>query len=151
MLVAAVTMAVAVVAACTDGTVYHSYRHVRPAGWEKSDTLCFSVPRVKRGGRYSETVGLRTNGAFPFMSITLMVEQVVVPGNKVKTGMIKCELTDRNGNVKGYGVSSYQYEFKLADVNLNPGDSLNIRIWHNMKRETLSGISDVGVKIMNNL
>lgn len=151
LLAAVVVTVVVAVAACTGSTVFHSYRNIQPAGWEKSDTLCFAVPRARQAGKYSETVGIRTNSAFPFMSITLVVEQVVLPGNKIKTDVIKCELTDRNGNVKGDGVGLYQYEFKLTDIYLNRGDSLNIRIRHDMKREILSGISDVGVKIMNNL
>ena len=91
---------------------------------------------------------MRTTGAFPFTGVTLVVGQRSVPRNIVRSDVLKCTLTDRNGNAKGKGVSLYQYEFDLCDVDLNRGDSLNICIRHDMKREVLSGISDVGVKIV---
>lgn len=134
-------------AACTGGTVYHDYMHTQQAGWEKTDTLVFAVPPVGASGKYREVVCMRTTGDFPFKSVTLVVEQRILPRNITRTDILKCTLTDKNGNVEGNGVSMYQYEFELRDIQLDRGDSLDIRIRHDMKRETLSGISDVGVKI----
>jgi hypothetical protein len=38
-----------------------------------------------------------------------------------------------------------QQEFPLPDISLNEGDSLSVTIHHIMSRETLTGISDVGL------
>lgn len=145
---AAAIVSLVAMTACAADTVYYDYRHTLKAGWDKGDTLVFSVSPVRTAGRYHEVVCLRTTGAFPFTGVTLVVGQRSVPRNIVRSDVLKCTLTDRNGNVKGKGVSLYQYEFDLCDVDLNRGDSLNICIRHDMKREVLSGISDVGVKIV---
>lgn len=145
---AVVIVSFAAMTACTAGTVYYDYRHTVQTGWDKGDTLVFSVPRVATAGKYREVVCMRTTGAFPFTGVTLVVEQQSVLRNIVRSDVLKCTLTDEKGNVKGKGVSLYQYEFDLCDIDLNGGDSLNIRIRHDMKREVLSGISDIGVKIV---
>ena len=44
-------------------------------------------------------------------------------------------------------MSVYQFAFPVADVDLNEGDSVQIRIRHDMKREILPGIADVGIKL----
>jgi len=144
----AVVAAIYAAQACSTDTVYCAYRHAQPAGWGRSDTLVFAVPRVKEAGIYRETVGIRTTGLFPFTGVTLVAEQTIMPGNRVRTDVLKCRLADRNGTPGGYGVSLFQYEFELAEIELHTGDSVNIRIRHDMKREILSGISDVGVKIV---
>lgn len=143
----AVVVSLVAMTACATDTVYCDYLHVRQSGWDKNDTLVFSVPRAVSSGRYSETVCMRTTGKFPFTGVTVVVEQQSVPAHIVRKDVLKCVLTDNDGNVKGDGVSLYQYEFELGDIDLNRGDSLNIRVRHDMKREVLSGISDVGVKI----
>jgi gliding motility-associated lipoprotein GldH len=49
------------------------------------------------------------------------------------------------GNTRGQGINYYQYNFHIADVALIEGDSLRISIRHDMKREILPGISDIGI------
>jgi gliding motility-associated lipoprotein GldH len=66
----------------------------------------------------------------------------------VKRDTLNCSLIERDGRVKGKGVSFYQYNFHLNDLDLRAGDSLSINIRHNMKREILPGIADVGIKLI---
>lgn len=140
-------MAATVVASCTTNTVYDSYAHTPLAGWEKNDTLTFEIKPLVAGGEYSEHIGLRMTNAFPFTSISLIVEQHIYPRDKVLTDTIKCAITDQRGNFLGDGVSSYQYMFPLKEITLSRGDSVHVSIRHNMKREILPGVSDVGLKI----
>lgn len=132
---------------CSTDTVYYTYAHTPLSGWEKNDTLTFRVPRLAADGVYSQQLGLRMTNAFPFTSISLIVEQTVLPRGKVLTDTVKCAITDARGNFLGDGVSSYQYLFPVREVSLRRGDSLSVRIRHNMKREILPGVSDIGLKI----
>lgn len=132
---------------CDNGVVYDTYNHTQIEGWEKNDTLVFDVPRLVSSGRYRMEVGLRTNGTFPFTGLSVVVEQTVIPGYKTFTDTLRCRLTDEKGNVLGRGVSCFQYNFILSDVDLAKGDSLHVRVRHIMKREILPGISDVGLKV----
>ncbi len=142
-----VCMTAMIVASCTTNTVYDSYSHTPLSGWEKNDTLTFNVRPFSESGTFNETVGIRMTTAFPFTSISLIVEQHIMPHEKVLTDTIKCPITDTRGNFLGSGINSYQYEFPLRNINLHKGDSIHISIRHNMKREILPGVSDIGLKI----
>ncbi|MBP7359673.1 MAG: gliding motility lipoprotein GldH, partial [Prevotella sp.] len=45
------------------------------------------------------------------------------------------------------GISYYQYNFNISHIELHKGDSIHVCIRHNMKREILPGISDVGFSL----
>ena len=134
-------------ASCNRKTVYSHYEHTPLVGWEKNDYLSFSLPPFNQGGTYREEVGLRINGAYPFMGLTLIVEQQVFPSGMTRTDTLWCKLIDADGTIQGEGISYYQYSFHLCDMPLHKGDSLHVQLHHNMKREILPGISDVGLTL----
>ncbi len=146
-----ITIALLTVAAtlvsCNRKTVYDRYGHTPITGWEKNDTLSFYVSPMAEGGNYAEELGLRINGAYPFMDLCLVVEQRILPGNLTLRDTVNCQLADNNGQMKGHGISFYQYNIPITELKLSKGDSLQVFIRHNMKREILPGISDVGVKL----
>ena len=145
--IVSVVMTAAVAVSCATDTVYYSYAHTPVAGWELNDTLTFNIPGMAASGTYSQQVGLRMTSAFPFTSISLIVEQRIMPRGKVLTDTIKCPITDIRGNFLGDGISSFQYMFPLREVTLNKKDSIHVSIRHNMKREILPGVSDIGLKM----
>lgn len=136
-----------ILAACSTNTVYDSYEHAPVSGWEKNDTLVFDVPRMTAAGNYRQQIGLRMTGTYPFTSISLIVEQKVIPSGRVLTDTLKCQVTDERGNFLGQGISAYQYSFDLKELTLNSGDSLHVTVRHNMKREILPGVSDIGLEM----
>lgn len=142
-----------ILSSCNEDIVFDQYAHTPVAGWEKNDTLSFEVPPLWDSGYYQEQVGLRITGGYPFMGLTIIVQQTIYP-NKVtkkgkieKTDTIQCDLIDRNGVTKGQGISYYQYTFPVNIYHLNANDSVHVAIRHDMKREILPGISDIGFKI----
>ena len=145
--IVSVVMTAAVAVSCATDTVYYSYAHTPVAGWEKNDALTFNIPGMAAPGTYGQQVGLRMTSAFPFTSISLIVEQRIMPRGKVLTDTIKCPITDIRGNFLGDGISSFQYMFPLREVTLNKKDSIHVSIRHNMKREILPGVSDIGLKM----
>lgn len=139
---------------CTGGVVYDHYNHTPVSGWDKADTLIYNVPRLVRQSRYVTTVGLRINGSYPFQNLTLIVDQTVfhkTGGAKLKaenfSDTLNCPLFDRKGAVKGHGISYYQYRFRVSERQLEEGDSLHITVRHNMRREVMPGIADVGISL----
>ena len=129
-----------IISSCTRKTVYH--HHVAP---------------MKKSAVLREEVGLRINSLYPFMGLSLIVQQTtlhrqeekgnVMRNHITRTDTLNCNLIDQRGNTKGKGINFYQYDFHLTDLSLNDGDSLCIAIHHNMKREILPGIVDVGIKL----
>lgn len=144
--IAILTVATALLS-CNRKTVYDRYEPTPLAGWEKNDTLSFYISPVDEGGVYKEEVGLRINGTYPFTGLCLIVEQTVLPISVTRSDTLNCRLISDNGKVKGRGVSCYQYKFHLTNITLCKGDSMHIRVRHNMKREILPGISDVGIRL----
>ena len=134
-------------ASCNRKTIYSHYEHTPLDGWEKNDTLVFSVPPVKYDGVYREMIGLRTSSAYPFMGLTLVVEQEVWPSGLTRSDTLWCRLVDSDGNIQGEGISNFQYNFQLLNLRLNSSDSLRVTVRHNMKREILPGISDIGLTL----
>lgn len=133
------------VVSCNRKAVYSHYRHTPINGWEKNDTLTFDVRPLTEDAALREEVGLRINDAYPFMGLCLIVEQTVFPSCSRRTDTLNCSLIDPSGNVKGRGISYYQYNFHLTSQQLYAGDSLHICVRHNMKREILPGIADIGI------
>ena len=56
-------------------------------------------------------------------------------------------LTNELGEAQGNGISNYEYVLPLPQLHLQPGDQGRIRIYHLMRRPTLSGITNVGLEI----
>ena len=146
-LTAVTAVATVLLSSCDMSMVYYHYDHTPVYGWEKNDTLRYDVDPIERAGEYYTELGLRTNGSYPFTTLYLIVEQTVLPSHRVTTDTIACQLTNKDGRPNGQGVSYYQYTMPVGTQTLVPGDSLHITIRHNMKRDILPGISDVGLMI----
>ena len=138
---------VVALAACNRKTVYAHYEHTPMTGWDKSDTLAFDVPTIKAGGAYKEDIGLRLVNTYPFQGLSLVIKQTILPSGYTHSDTVFYNLFDRKGNTKGPGVSFYQYQFHFNTLQLREGDSLHICVKHNMKREIMPGIADVGIRI----
>mgnify|MGYP004580451267 CR=1 FL=1 len=138
---------------CKESLVYDQFAHTPIAGWEKNDTLSFEIPPLTSAGYYQEQLGMRITGAYPFMGLTLIVEQTIYPDKHKKSekiekvDTIQCDLIDKNGITKGQGISYYQYNFPINVYRMNEGDSIHVTIRHDMKREILPGVSDLGLKL----
>lgn len=137
----------AVLTACDEVIVYSHYEHTHLTGWERNDTILFCIPSMSQPGRFDETLGVRINDTYPFTSISLIVEQRVYPGYRSRRDTIKCTLADENGIFRGPGVDLHQNTFQLGHIDLKRGDSLTVKVRHVMKRETLPGISDIGITL----
>ncbi|MBQ7419403.1 MAG: gliding motility lipoprotein GldH [Prevotella sp.] len=130
---------------CNSRTFYNRYQHVPITGWEKNDAVTFGIPPIRQDGNYQETIGLRINGTYPFMGLTLIVDHTIYPSLETHSDTLSCSLIDEEGGIKGKGVVHYQYSFPINTLTLQEGDSLSINVHHDMKREILPGIADIGI------
>ena len=133
-------------ASCDRKTIYYHYEHAPVSGWEKNDVLSFCVSPVSEG-TYREELGLRIDKSYPFMGLCLVIKQTILPSGYEHSDTLNCNLIDEDGNNKGPGLSYYQYNFHVNTLRLQEGDSLHITVKHNMKREIMPGISDIGIRL----
>jgi gliding motility-associated lipoprotein GldH len=142
-----VLLALVALCGCQQQVAYHGFRHIYEPGWDKTDTLHFDVSPVARDGNYRLDAELRIDKDFPFKQLTIEVEQTVYPSKEMFHHKIDCNLVSETGVIEGDGISYFQYQFFVQGLSLHQGDSVHISLTHNMKREIMPGISDVGVKL----
>ena len=140
-----------ILVSCNRKTVYDHYEHTPLTGWEKNDTLIYRMPVFDEEGEYSEILGMRISDNYPFTSICIIVDNTIIPkGNPLnlstQSDTITCSLFDSDGSIKGDGVSIFQYRNHVKNISVEEGDSLEVRVRHNMKREILNGILDIGIQ-----
>ena len=134
-------------AGCDHTTVFHHYENISQDGWGRSDTLRFEIPPISTDGNYLATLELRTNSTYPYTNLSIIVESDLQPHSQHFSDTLRCSLTDQRGNITGKGISQYQYRFPLATRHLTQGQILTFSVYHNMRRETLPGIIDIGLHI----
>ena len=142
-----ILLAICLLTACKQSTVYYHNEDTPESGWEKNDLLTFAVDRLDADATYQEELAMRISNKYPFMRLTLIVKQTVYPAGTTMTDTLDCNLIDERGNAIGQGVSQYQYLFPLKTLQLHRGDSLHFSVRHDMKREILPGITSVGIRI----
>lgn len=136
-----------VLCGCQRQVAYHAFHHVYEPGWDKTDTLHYDVKPLEADGNYRLDTELRTDKNYPFQQLMVEVEQTVYPSKETFHNVISCELISEKGVISGDGISYFQYQFHVRDLSLHQGDSIHISLTHNMKREIMPGITDVGVRL----
>ena len=146
--IAALALFCGLLTACDQKAVYYHYEQTPLTGWDKNDTLSFVIGPLSVSGHYMEEVGLRISGEYPFTGLNLIVEQRNKSKQLLRVDTLVCNLINEQGNAKGRGVSQFQYLFPLSTMDLQEGDELFVTIRHDMKRDILPGISDVGLRLV---
>ena len=142
-----VLLALIVLCGCQQQVAYHEFRHIYEPGWDKSDTIHFDTRSLSAGGSYRLDAELRTDKNYPFQKLTIEIEQTVYPSKEKYHDVIDCDLISEEGVIEGDGISYFQYQFHVRDLSLHQGDSVHICLTHNMKREIMPGITDVGIRL----
>ena len=140
-------MAVMLFTACTGEVAYHHYEHVAEEGWDKEDTLILKTDTLYETATYSVEVNLRTTAEYPYKQLMLMVEEKLLPNKAKRVFPVTFQIASDEGERNGEKLLYYELEKQLAMQQLSQGDSLQFRIYHKMRRQTLPGIKDVGIKI----
>lgn len=134
-------------AACTDSTLLHRYKPLPAEGWDRSDTVCFELPKAEADIDGTLFIGLRTKASIGYRDIVLAVEQHLEAPAAYRCDTVRYPLTDAEGFALSPGVNHHQYETQQLPFHLQKGESGTVRIHHLMRHEVISGITEVGIKI----
>lgn len=137
-----------IVCSCSLDVKFSKYSPISSDGWNIDDTLKFSTDTLREGGRYGFTCGVRTRRAYPYQELVLKVERKVYRDSLLvlhKLEKVTCPIVTTEGDFTGDGVATKLHESQLRDFIMQTGDSVEISIYHQMTRETLPGIVDIGV------
>lgn len=147
IIIAVAICASALLLSCTDNRVFHAYKSVDANAWNKQDIVEFTVDSLQATANYQEAIGIRINNDYPFTTLNIIVEQTVYPSKQHFNDTIDCRLIDEDGQKIGRGQSLWLTTHHLRDIQLTSKDSLVINLRHNMRREMLEGVTDIGVII----
>ncbi len=138
---------------CSDPRTYDSYQAVATKGWGRNDTLKFDIPRQQEG-KYLLDIGVRTAKTFPYRSITFIINRQLISMNGKKKvvrnfrNIVRCQLIDSKGQVIGRESISYNaIRNHIAPLTLQSNDSMHITIQHNMSKDVLQGIYNIGLTL----
>lgn len=136
-------------ASCAGDTLVHRYATLPADGWARRDTICFHLPQHTEDIGGTLTVGLRTKTGLGIMDIVLAVEQCDSNAYVCRRDTVRYPLTDSEGDALTSGVNFHQYETQHVPFRLEEGQQGCVRIYHLMTRETIPGITEVGIRIRN--
>ena len=141
-------------ASCSDPRTYNQYKSVSLQGWSRKDTLTFDVPRQWEGS-YQLDLCLRAAQTYPYRNISMIIERKVIfyrqrkKREKTYNDTVNCEIINDKGILVGQkGITSTEIRQAIMSFHLNQNDSMQVKIHHIMSRESLPGISDIGVRLL---
>ena len=123
-------------------------------GWSRNDTLSFDIPRQWEGN-YQLDLCLRAAQTYPYRNISMIIERKIIyyrqrkKREKTYNDTINCETINDKGILVGQkGISNTEIRQAITTFRLNRNDSMHVTIRHIMSRESLPGISDVGIRLL---
>ena len=139
---------------CSDPRTYDHYKSVSLQGWSRKDTLTFDIPRQWEGN-YQLDLCLRAAQTYPYRNISMIIERKVIyyrqrkKREKTYNDTSNCEIINDKGILVGQkGITSTEIRQAITSFRLNRNDSMHVTIHHIMNRESLPGISNVGVRLI---
>ena len=133
--------------ACIKGTLMHHFEHVDPEGWNRYDTLLFSLAPMPHQGRYDFTIDIRYANDFPYEGIWVAAETRLRHPSVTRRDTLYLKTTDENGTPVGKGLNLLQHSMTLYTLHLQPGQEGTLRLYHLMRLETMPDIREIGLKI----
>jgi gliding motility-associated lipoprotein GldH len=104
---------------------------------------------VSQSGLYSLNIGMRTNTSFPFQTLSMVMTRSQKSEPKQHSDTVSCNIVDREGKLLGRnGISSNEVRYHVRDIAMADSDSLFVCISHCMRRESLPGLTEVGLQLV---
>lgn len=123
---------------CQENTLYHTFLPVNAAGWDKHDTLLYTLPLTVTQPSDRYEIGIRHKDSYKYRDLWLTVNQ----------DTLHLYLADSIGNWKGKGIGDIRQCTFPIRLNPVPQDSVHeLRVTHIMQDNPLSGIHDIGIRI----
>lgn len=131
---------------CNEDT-FHAYKTVDSDGWNRLDTLTFTIDSLPAEKDYQMEVGLRTTRHYPYKSLWLIVESQFNKPDMIFTDTVECFICDSTSQRTGYGLHSLQNTYPLYRFYLQRGQTGHVRIRHHMIHENIKGVGEVGIRL----
>ncbi len=131
---------------CSPGGAFDSdFKTIDTNGWSKSSPLVFLQPDSVRGVKvYDIAVDVRHDNDYPYRNLSLVIDYL--SGRKVVAhDTVSIELCDKYGDWGGSGLGKYFQKQQIVKRGVRLGDYDRIVVWHNMRCDKVTNVSDIGL------
>ena len=132
---------------CVGNVLQHQHIDINPSGWDRGDTLTFSIPPADVTTDYSITVEMRTPATFPFQEVWMVRKVLTANPLSLHLDTICVSTTTDGSSLSGDGVTLRSHSCLTPSIFLNQHQEVTIQLYHIMSQQVLPQVSSVGVKM----
>lgn len=128
--------------------ILHEFKNVNNE-WLRCDTLKFCYYDINNSHTcYNLRVEVRNTADYNYKNLFLRIETYSKKNGTHSIDSITCNIFDENGIYTGNTAGiMYQSTTREIEIHALPYDTLYFKINHLMNSDTITGISDVGIKL----
>lgn len=132
--------------ACSTRFSHNEFRSIDAQGWNREDTLVFTLDSVPQEGDYCIEVATRLAHDFPYRSL-VFIETITCDSTLLVKDTIRASLIDSTLAPRYKGVFCNPMILHERKVKLPAKSRCEVKLQHIMWREDIKGITDIGVRI----
>ena len=130
---------------CSSDVLYSEFKPLGD-GWSKSEPLRFDFPDSLTEDRTDFGIDVRHDNYYPYRNLWVVVDYLKI-GKVAETDTVNIMLADKFGNWYGSGLGRLYQLRSTVRRGMNADEFDGVVVWHYMRCDTVTGISDVGVSI----
>ncbi len=136
-------------AACRPRTEFCNYQPVSTEGWESTDTLRFEFTPLTAGNAYLASLGLRFTDMMPYQDLWLVLERRIVQRRDTlaRRDTLHLPLGSDSGHWQVQGNVLHETDIPVDTFSLSDEQPVTFLVYHIMSRQSLPGITEVGLKV----
>jgi|GEM_PF-2913681 len=124
---------------------YHQFQTVDTKGWQRADTLLFTIPAADSAATLQLQVQVRALHAYPFQNLVLQTS-VNHEQTRQTTFTIHPKAGAETPEQTTLSPTYIDATADIATVTTTPNQSTEVRIAHHMEANPLPGIANIGVR-----
>ena len=126
------------IVSCQDSTLFHSYQPVALTGWERTDTLFYTLDKsISNLHTFKYEIGIRHKDSYQYRDIWLQINRDTV----------HFYLADPKGKWLGHGLGELRQITFAYSPSFDSDTIKTFQINHIMQDNPLMGIHDIGIQI----
>lgn len=135
-----------ILSACHDSIYYHHFEDISTEGWTNEDTAAFDIPVPEQDSEMALEVQTRYTNKFKYKKLYLLIE-TECKGQKSVIDTLSLDMYSDNGKKAGNGITLVEKNKAFKTINIRKGQNVRIKIVHNMRSQTIAGVSGIGIKV----
>jgi gliding motility-associated lipoprotein GldH len=139
---------VIILVSCDSKRFFEENKSLDNGVWMNTNSPSFTVNIADTVARYDLYLNVRNDGVYPYSNLYLFIN-TTLPGGKIATDTVECQLADPDGKWRGSGFGSLKFNrFLFQKGMIFPRKGVyRFVLEQAMRVKMLKGIRDVGIRI----